>query len=269
LRFSILTYLLSLIHLSLIASEGNKLYEFQSASQTLYHISCGTVSSEGWKIKRNSCNFYTSTTEFKAKNNATDKKVYFKTIVKNSGNLESRDFAWVFYYLNDKVVKSITIRGDVVGPGVTLRDTFNVSSGDRLRMRVSFVCDKDDELWILPDRGVVLYEVDYSKETEEFPELQKQKPHHKIIAKVNDSNVNVTWHDNSKENDQYYLVERSSDGRSFEFAGYVKSGVTYNESSTFSFIDKADINTISYYRVTILSGSGKKVATVGVASIVD
>jgi hypothetical protein len=265
LRFRILSIAMMALVQPVNAGEGVKLYEFQGDNTTLYQTTCGNSGEEGWEVNKNSCNLYTSTTEYRNPTGNSDSLVIVKTTIKNSGNLEPRDFAWIFYYLNNKVIKSITVRGDIVGKGVTIVDSIYTTHEDKLRLRISFVCDGDNEYWLLPDGGISIYLPDGKEEFIEIEELKK--PDLTIEANMEEDHIHVTWLDSHNTSNNYYLIERSIDGRRFEFLGYVKSGVIKNNKLAYSYTDNTNSDQASFYKVSTYSASGKKLNVLGVVSV--
>ena len=242
-----------------IAVSGYTLYEFQGGNNSLYTVSCGTVSAEGWKVTGGSCNFYTASTHISAALENT--KVIFSTTLKNNGTLDSRDFAWVFYYLNDKVVKTVTVRGDMAHPAITLKDSLNVTGNDVIRMRISFICDKSDEQWLLPDGELTYYIPSEAEESAADSDEPVSEPG-LVDVITDDEGTLVTWRTNETTDGMYFLVERSPDGNDFEFAGYVNSPAQGAGDPEFRFREMRRGETF-HYRVTGISSNGQKLKVIG------
>ena len=68
-------------------------------------------------------------------------------------------------------------------------------------------------------------------------------------ASLNDDQVNVKWKVISQRDNDYFTVERSTDAQNFEPIGTVKGAGTTLEVLKYSFIDKAPLEGLSYYRL--------------------
>ncbi len=244
-----------------IGGTGYTLYEFQGSNNALYTTSCGQVNDDGWKVTDGSCNFYTASTKIAPALEAT--QVVVRTTLSNNGTLDSRDFAWIFYYLNDKVIKTVTVRGDMSYPQTTLEDSLMVKGGDVMRIRISFICDKSDEQWLLPDGGLICFIPSESEETPVETNEVITKAEELKVESDDDGNL-VTWEKSGTAAGIYYLVERSADGREYEFAGYVNSGINDGLNTVFQFREKSP-GKRCYYRVTSMSQNGQKMDIVGTA----
>ncbi len=252
---------------SLFASEPVKLYEFQASMKNLYQVSCNTAGEQGWTVSKNSCNFYSAAVALPTTDETANNKVIIKTQLINSGNLESRDFAWLFYYVNDKVVRSVTVRGDVVTQdGLVLTDTLVVPAKGNVRMRISFVCDGADEIWRLPNKGIT---ISVEGTPSQIIEIFEPETEHTILVRSENNSTNVTWTEDDLNKTGYYLVERSIDGNKYVFAGYVNSGTIKNDKITYSFTDYTTLEGPVWYRVVVFSENGQKLNALGPATITE
>lgn len=68
--------------------------------------------------------------------------------------------------------------------------------------------------------------------------------------------VNCTWETVSEINNDYFIVERSKDGRAFEEIGTVDGAGNSNNSIKYFFTDKSPIEGISYYRLRQIDFDG-------------
>jgi hypothetical protein len=239
------------------AGTGYTLMEFRSGNKALFNTSCGKVDEKGWKVADGSCNFYTASTKVASAVESTHVK--FRTTLRNNGTLDSRDFAWIFYYQNDMVVKTMTVRGDMAYPQITLEDSILVRGNDVIRMRISFICDKSDEEWLLPDEGLTIYIPSGSGEAETEQENVINTVALEVIT--DDEGNLITWGKDRSPQAAYYLVERSTDGNTFEFAGYVNTGISNGEQTVFHFRENRPGKAI--YRVTGISSNGQKLDVMG------
>lgn len=70
-----------------------------------------------------------------------------------------------------------------------------------------------------------------------------------ITAKTQENGIKVDWSTASETNNDYFTVERSMDGRSFQPIGTVKGKGTTTELSNYTFLDKDPENGLNYYRL--------------------
>ena len=61
--------------------------------------------------------------------------------------------------------------------------------------------------------------------------------------------TNLYWFTASEKNNDYFLVERSNDGRSFEYRGRVKGNGTTNQIKGYDFTDADQPEPVAYYRL--------------------
>ncbi|QMU28714.1 T9SS type A sorting domain-containing protein [Adhaeribacter radiodurans] len=78
----------------------------------------------------------------------------------------------------------------------------------------------------------------------------------KFIARPEMHGVQLHWETASEEKNNYFVVERSSDGISFETIGQVKGVGTTQQQTAYSFPDKNPLNGTSYYRLKIVATDG-------------
>ncbi|PSR53277.1 hypothetical protein AHMF7605_06900 [Adhaeribacter arboris] len=71
----------------------------------------------------------------------------------------------------------------------------------------------------------------------------------KFEVKNINSQVILTWATASEKNSDYFVIERSSDGKTFTSIGQVKAAGTSNQMKEYSFIDLASLSGTAYYRL--------------------
>ena len=77
-------------------------------------------------------------------------------------------------------------------------------------------------------------------------------------AELDDENVKITWATASELNNDYFELERSSDGIHYEFIGEVLGNGTINEITSYDFIDDQPYYGISYYRLAQVDYDGTR-----------
>ncbi len=80
-----------------------------------------------------------------------------------------------------------------------------------------------------------------------------------------DNSVVVTWTTEQEVNSSYFLVERSTNGSSWEPIGTVTAKGNSATASNYSFIDKSPMNGVDYYRLEMVDlGGAQKYSSISV-----
>lgn len=77
-------------------------------------------------------------------------------------------------------------------------------------------------------------------------------------AQKNKSTIDLTWETASERNSDYFLIERSPDGDSFEPIGQVSAAGEAESLTAYSFQDKAPLTGMNYYRLRQLDMDGSE-----------
>jgi hypothetical protein len=77
-------------------------------------------------------------------------------------------------------------------------------------------------------------------------------------ANRNGGQVNCNWETASEQNSDYFLVERSADGRDYTTIGKVASAGSSAEKSTYRYIDANPLATNAYYRLRSIDTDGSE-----------
>jgi hypothetical protein len=78
----------------------------------------------------------------------------------------------------------------------------------------------------------------------------------KFKAVVTGKETNLIWSTASENNNEKFVVERSSDGSSFQVIGEVKGAGTSVEPQHYSFLDKSPNAGVNYYRLNQVAFDG-------------
>lgn len=68
-------------------------------------------------------------------------------------------------------------------------------------------------------------------------------------AQMEDDQVNVRWATASERDNDYFTIERSTNGASFEEVGEVKGSGTTTDFHSYEFVDYEPLSGLSYYRL--------------------
>jgi hypothetical protein len=78
----------------------------------------------------------------------------------------------------------------------------------------------------------------------------------KLCAYERGKSINLIWETALEINNNYFLIQRSSDGTNFKVIGQVQGNATIFENTHYEFEDKKPIEGTSYYRIQQVDFSG-------------
>lgn len=252
---AIVTITLALLTSFLVnAQDCGQIYTFNINDKTSYSTSCGAQQDGEWIVRKNSCNFYTPLTAVGGKVGDDDRWVDISVRLGNSGNLDEKDFAWIFYYVNGKTEVTKTIRGDQVKELYHFRDSIAVPAGGNFKLRIAYVCDGPEEFWKLTNGDLTTC---IRKGPGELIE-EEVAVADKITFSKEREIIKLMWSAPSGPAGNYFLIERSKNGTQYEFAGYVKDNRKAGATSNYSFIDGGFIKPETWYRITQVDMAGNR-----------
>src|SRR5688572_3988246 len=251
-NFIVLISLLLAVLSRVFAQDCSQIYHFNINDKSSYSTSCGYVDGSDWKVVKNSCNFYTPLANMSGKTGEAKRWVDIRIRLGNSGNLDDKDFAWIFYYVNGKAQTTKTIKGNEVDEVVDFRDSLLVPAGGTFKLRIAFVCDEQDEFWKLTNGDLTTCVRAVAGETP----VESPNSSGKITFIKEREIVKLVWQAPSTPTGNYFQIERSKDGSDYEFAGYVKDNRAGNSISQYSFIDAGCFKPQTWYRITQIDLQG-------------
>lgn len=80
----------------------------------------------------------------------------------------------------------------------------------------------------------------------------------RFTADMNDNQVNLAWTTSSELNNEYFEIQRSTDGETYETIGKVEGNGTTNEFINYDFVDRQPYYGLSYYRLTQVDYDGTR-----------
>ncbi len=79
-----------------------------------------------------------------------------------------------------------------------------------------------------------------------------------FTANFTGKKVKLLWETTTESNSNYYAIERSSDGKTFQTIGMVKAADNATSEINYSFFDKDYFEYAVYYRLKAINNSGKE-----------
>ncbi len=245
-----------LLSLTINAQHCSQVYSFNINDKSSYSTSCGYLDGSDWKVVKNSCNFYTPLSTVGGKPGDPKKVVDIRIRMGNSGNLDDKDFAWIFYYINGKAQSTKTLKGNEINQFFDFRDSLLVPAGGTFKLRIAFVCDEQDEFWNLTNGDLTTCVRAVAGESPaDEPSISGR------ISFIKEREiVKLIWQSPSGLSGNYFQIERSKNGKEYEFAGYVKDNRSGNNLSQYSFIDGGCYRPQTWYRITQFDMQGNSQA---------
>ena len=77
------------------------------------------------------------------------------------------------------------------------------------------------------------------------------------IPSANDNNVNLTWETASETNSDYFIIEKSKDGKNWNYFTKVKAAGNSNKHLLYNMEDNKPYGGVSYYRLKQVDFNGK------------
>jgi len=243
------------ISLIIRAQEYSSIYHFDAADKKTFSTSCGDIDGDGWKVSKNSCNFYTPLTSID--DSGVDRWIDIKANFSGSDNLDGRDFVWIFYYVNGNAVKTSTITGVFDKTNFVFNDSLLVPSGGSYRFRIAMVCDDADEHWMLSSKNLSIST--RAIVGEQVIEKAETATEAKIRIASERGVIKLSWLEEPGTIPNYFKIERSQNGEQFEFAGFVKEYKSTDRITRYSFIDAGAYNPQTWYRIKKVDMNGIEV----------
>ncbi len=237
-----------------VSQDCSQVYRFNISDKASYSTSCGTQEGSDWTVNKNSCNFYSPILNTGESPEKQPRRIDIRMRLTNSGTLDEKDFAWIFYYVDGKITTTKTLRGDQVEGVINYKDSIEVPSNSNFKLRIALVCDEADEYWRISNGDLTACVRAFEGEAS-----QSQEPvmADKITVLKERNVVRLMWTAPGNPDGNYFMIERSKNGSQFEFAGYVKDNRNGTTSSKYSFIDNGTFKPETWYRISHVDLSGK------------
>ena len=208
--------------------------------------SCGSVNATQWTVSNDSCTMSSPDIIITLGLDSVD--ITICVTINPTGNMEADDTAELKYTVDGVETTWRTVAGNEFSAVTELCFETKVKVGATMSVAVTYENDHNSEKWRLKDGGMGLcYTVPVSLPIE----LSK------FTAALNIPNVDVDWTTTSESNNNYFIVERSTDGVNFEEFDKVNGAGNSTTAIDYAVVDYNPYVGISYYRLTQYDYDGK------------
>jgi len=235
--------------LTLLTKISGQSYTLNYKDPATYSVTCGTVNPAQWEVKNDSCILYTPVLYPDA--GAEDSiMVTFTIRINQSGNLNPDDNAYIHKQINsgswDLVEK---YNGNTVSCVFIYSDSMKLSKTDNFRFRIALQNNSKTNFWQIKDGDIQVNNVTYGGTMPvEFLNVN---------AASDNDHVDISWKTASETNNDFFTIERSTDGISFETIATINGAGNSNTTLKYDFKDVDPINGVSFYRIKQTDFDGK------------
>jgi hypothetical protein len=231
-------------------------YELDLDDTSTYSVTCGKITPSWWSVKEDSCILYTPYVRIESESGLA---ISYSIRVNQSGNLETDDNAYVQYQVDDGEWITDTMLCGAGSPAVTtISGRLSMSYGHYVRFRVVSQTNDKTEFWAVDDGDI---EISDGDETQTLISLWSGKPPTppetnpylpielvSFTGKADDGSVILKWSTASEINNDYFVIEKSTDGEFFSEITRVDGAGNSNELVSYEYIDDKP-SELSYYRL--------------------
>lgn len=176
-----------------------------------------------------------------------------------STNLEPRDFVWVYFRINGKVEKTITVKGVAGAKSIQILDSISVPYGSKVTLRAAMVCDSPDETISLSKGELEVCQIgklsaNNTSNVEEAPVNFEPAMQVKNVG----NKVKVLWRSGPNDESNFFRLERADSNGGWSTAGFAKDDCHENSLCDYIFFDSNPLPTTIGYRIVQVSRTGKE-----------
>jgi hypothetical protein len=225
-------------------------YILDWSNPATYTVTCGSINSAGWSVKGQTCLYYSP--EFNSGGIAgmPNKELDMTVRINQSGNLDGNDSAFVYVYINGILSNTYTCKGDSVSKVFTITQTFTIPCATNYSVAIKLQNDKTNELWQIKNNDVVfcLRSLTILPVTlTSFTGILT--PAGKVLLK---------WTTASELNAKTFIIERSSDGKTFEEISSIPASGNSSSTLSYNYTDFSPLSSLNYYRLKQVDSDGRK-----------
>lgn len=242
---------MSFVSFSFSAFAQCELYELDLVTNELsnsnYSATCGQVTAGQWIVKNDTCSLTTASVTIPG---APGLPQIFPLDVNvhKSGNMENNDSVTVEYFKNGvSVIKARKAATQIINNDTSFHFSVSATGTDIISVTVTYSNNVANiEKWFLKDGDICL------GMTTIMPiELIS------FNAQTENDRVKLFWITASEKDNDYFLVEKSQNGASFQKVAVIDGAGTSNSRKNYSAYDNHPVFGTSYYRLKQTDFDGK------------
>jgi len=218
-------------------------YTLNFKDPTTYTTTCGSVNPAQWEVKNDSCILFTPVFYPDPDAGTGDSiMVSFTIRINQSGNLNPDDNAYIHQQINGGTYRQARkYDGNTVSCVFIYTDSMKVAKTDNFRFRIALQNNSKTNFWQIKDGDIQINNVKYGGAMPvEFLNVN---------AASDNDHIDVSWKTASETNNDFFTIERSTDGTSFEALSTLNGAGNSNTTLEYSFKDVDPINGVSFYRI--------------------
>lgn len=227
--------------LAILNVANSQNYTLNYKDTSTYKTTCGSVNPAQWEVKNDSCLLYTPIL-YPYGGVGDSIMVSFTIRINQSGNLAADDNAYIYMQINSGIYKQKKMyKGVEYSCVFTYTDSIKIARTDNFRFRISLQNNSKSNFWQIKDGDIQVNNVHYGSGS--MP-VELMVFNGKLISGA----VELNWATASETNNDYFTIERSIDGISFEEIGFVQGAGNSNNVLEYKYSDYTSIEE-AYYRL--------------------
>lgn len=236
-------------------------YTVNWSDTSTYKTTCGKVVPAQWSVKNDSCVMTTPHFRVEAIGGSI---VSFNFRINQSGNGEPTDRCYVYHQIDDRDWVLDTLINAGGSPAVfPCSDSVYLNYGHYIQFKICMTTNDKTEFWAIKSGDMVVSDGDpFSQKISSWsgkpPVPPSEMPVELMIfnGKVISDAVELNWATASETNNDYFTIERSIDGISFEEIGFVQGAGNSNNVLEYKYSDYTSVEE-AYYRLKQTDFDGK------------
>lgn len=224
----------------------NNEYILELKDSSTFNVTCGNIVPAQWTVKNDSCILSTPTL-FSAVSN---KYVPYIVRINQSGNLTSNDHAYVQHQINGGAWITDTM---IFGIGLTnvffYSDSILLGSSNTFKIRIAMENNKTSEFWAIKNGDITIKNVSYNNP---LPVTLIN-----FNVRLGHTSVIINWTTASEINNDYFIVEKSSNASNFSKIEQVRGAGNSNMEINYKITDNSPHKGTSFYRLKQVDFDGK------------
>jgi hypothetical protein len=225
-------------------------YVLDFSDTTTYSISCGKINPGQWNVKNDTCCLYTA---YIVADVTESVDVDFTFNINQSGNGDSYDRGYVYHSIDggDWELDTVWVAGG--HPAVyEMNTTITLEYGHYVQFMVRLATNDKTEFWAIQDGGIHASDGDdtnndiHAYDTPPGSDLPVSLV--QFTGTTEKGTVILNWSTASEINNDYFVVEKSTDGEMFSELARIDGAGNSNDLLSYEYIDEnpSDLN---YYRL--------------------